>query len=90
MLAMGLVGFAFERARIPLAPVVLGLVLGPIVERNFMSSVIKTNWDFMQFFSRPISAVLIVLVLVFLLISPVTSLVQHRLANRKATEPSLS
>lgn len=91
MLAMGVVGFAFERAKIPLAPVVLGIVLGPIVERNFMSSVIKTNWDFTQFFSRPISAVLIVLVAVFLVISPVMNVIQNRaekrsLAAAKATE----
>ncbi len=52
-----------------MAPVVLGIVLGPIVERNFMSSVIKTNWEFTQFFSRPISTVLIVLVVFFLVVS---------------------
>src|SRR5690606_29152836 len=58
----GVMGYLFEKGGIPLAPVVLGIVLGPIVERNFMQSVIKTNWDLTQFFTRPISAVLIVLV----------------------------
>ncbi len=84
MLVMGVIGFGFERANVPLAPVVLGIVLGPIVERNFMSSVIKTNWDLTQFFSRPISAVLIVLVVVFLLISPVLNIIQNRAEKQAA------
>src|SRR5665648_780968 len=45
MLCFGILGYVLERADFPLAPVVLGLVLGPIVEKNFMQSVIKTRWD---------------------------------------------
>ncbi|HET7876303.1 MAG TPA: tripartite tricarboxylate transporter permease [Methylomirabilota bacterium] len=58
MLAMGIVGYVFEANGIPVAPVVLGLVLGPIVEQNFMVSMIKTQWDVTQFFTRPASAIL--------------------------------
>lgn len=67
VLVFGILGVVFERNGIPLAPVVLGIVLGPIVERNFMSSVIKTDWDLLQFFTRPISAILIVLVALLLM-----------------------
>src|SRR5699024_4060198 len=35
MVVFGVLGFLFEKGGIPLAPVVLGIVLGPIVERNF-------------------------------------------------------
>lgn len=58
MLAAGIFGYLLERYGFPLAPVVLGLVLGPIVEKNFMQSVIKTNWDLTQFLTRPVSAAL--------------------------------
>ncbi len=58
MLVMGVVGFLLERAGVPVAPVVLGLVLGPILEKNFMISMIKSNWDLSLFFSRPIAAAL--------------------------------
>ncbi|MBI3080665.1 MAG: tripartite tricarboxylate transporter permease, partial [candidate division NC10 bacterium] len=58
MLAMGILGYFFEANGIPVAPIVLGMVLGPIVEQNFMVSVIKTQWDLTQFFTRPVSAVL--------------------------------
>jgi TctA family transporter len=34
------------------------MVLGPIVEQNFMESMIKSNWDLTQFFTRPTAAIL--------------------------------
>lgn len=58
MLAMGILGYFFEANGFPVAPIVLGMVLGPIVEQNFMVSVIKTQWDLTQFFTRPVSALL--------------------------------
>lgn len=58
MLAMGVLGYYLEVNGVPVAPVVLGLVLGPILEKNFMMSMIKTNWDLTQFFSRPVAALL--------------------------------
>lgn len=69
MLVLGVLGYLLERNGFPLAPVVLGLVLGPIVERNFMQSVIKTNWDLTQFLTRPISATLMI-VTVLVMIYP--------------------
>lgn len=63
MLAMGILGYFFEANGLPVAPIVLGMVLGPIVEQNFMVSMIKTEWDLTQFFSRPVAAFLGVLTL---------------------------
>ena len=61
MLVMGIVGYFLEANGFPVAPVVLGLVLGPLVEKNFMMSVIKTDWNLAQFFTRPGSAVLCII-----------------------------
>jgi TctA family transporter len=58
MLAMGILGYFFEANGIPVAPIVLGMVLGPIVEQNFMVSMIKSEWDLTQFFTRPTAAIL--------------------------------
>lgn len=90
MVVFGLLGYLFEKGGIPLAPVVLGIVLGPIVEANFMQSVIKTNWDLTQFFTRPISAILIVLVVLAIAASPVMGWLGRRAelatAERSAQE----
>jgi len=63
MLVTGVIGFFLEANGFPVAPVVLGLVLGPIVEKNFMMSMIKTDWDATQFFTRPVSAILCIITL---------------------------
>lgn len=83
VLVFGILGVLFERFGLPLAPVVLGIVLGPIVERNFLNSVIKTDWDFTQFFNRPISAVLIVLTVLMLLAPFIGDFIGKRRAQRE-------
>ncbi|SDZ99248.1 tripartite tricarboxylate transporter permease [Rubrimonas cliftonensis] len=58
ILALGALGFAMERARIPIAPAILGLVLGRVVEDNFMVSMLKARGDFADFFERTPSLIL--------------------------------
>jgi putative tricarboxylic transport membrane protein len=52
---MGVVAFVLRRGGFPLAQVVLGLVLGPILEQNFMVSAIKSRWEWTSFFDRPLA-----------------------------------
>jgi TctA family transporter len=42
---------------------VLGIVLGPLVEENFMTSMMKSDGNLLGFFERPIAAVLGVITL---------------------------
>lgn len=78
MLVMGVLGYVLERNGFPVAPVVLGLVLGPIVEQNFMTSAIKTHWDLTAFFGRPIGNVLAALT-IFLWLLPGLAVARRRL-----------
>jgi putative tricarboxylic transport membrane protein len=61
MSAFGLVGFLFERFKFPLAPLVLGTILGPLAETNFMTTMVSFDNDWTVFFTRPISAVILAL-----------------------------
>lgn len=56
MLAFGVLGFVMEENGIPVAPAILGIVLGSMVEENFVTSMIKANGDLAAFFERPIAA----------------------------------
>jgi TctA family transporter len=47
-----------EENGFPVAPVILGLVLGEMLEQNFMTSMIKADGSLLGFFSRPIAAIL--------------------------------
>jgi putative tricarboxylic transport membrane protein len=59
MIGFGLLGLALRHLDIPLAPMVLTLVLGPLMERSLRESLEISQGDFSIFTSRPISAVLI-------------------------------
>jgi TctA family transporter len=68
MLAFGLLAFFMEKNGFPVAPVILGAVLGGMLERHFTNSIIKADGDWTMFFSRPIAGTLgVVTVLVWLL-----------------------
>lgn len=58
MLAMGLLGYVMEENGIPIAPAILGLVLGEMLEQNFMTSMIKADGSLLGFFARPIAGTL--------------------------------
>ena len=58
MLVLGVVSFFLEENGFPIAPAILGLVLGGLLEESFMSSMIKADGDLLAFFERPVSAVL--------------------------------
>ena len=55
MLAMGLLGWFLEANDFPTAPVILGIVLGKMVEFNFTTTMIKSQGDLTAFFRRPIA-----------------------------------
>ncbi|MFJ4172138.1 tripartite tricarboxylate transporter permease [Paenarthrobacter sp. NPDC089714] len=59
MIAFGLLGLALRHLDIPLAPMVLTLVLGPLMERSLRESLEISQGDFGIFVNRPISMVLI-------------------------------
>jgi TctA family transporter len=67
MLLSGIAVYYISSADFPVAPAILGLVLGGILENNFMTSMLKANGNVMAFFERPISAVLGGLVLLIAL-----------------------
>lgn len=62
MFGFGLLGYALERLRVPLAPLVLGLVLGPIIEGNFRKMV-GTFGSATELFTRPIALAFMLLAL---------------------------
>lgn len=80
MLVFGVLGFFMEENDIPIAPCILGIVIGPILEKNFVTTMIKSDGSFMTFFERPIAAGLgILLILIWL--SLLVGIVRQRRAG---------
>jgi TctA family transporter len=55
ILAFGLIAFVLEENGFPVAPAILGVVLGEMMEENFITSMIKSDGDATAFFTRPIA-----------------------------------
>lgn len=81
MLALGGVGWLLQKAGVPPAPIVLGLVLGPIAEQGFVQGWLiggATGNYFGEFFGRPISLAIIFVAMLVLLYPAIVA----RLARR--------
>lgn len=60
MWIFGLLGFLMKKLRFDPAPLVLGLVLGPMLEDNLRRSLIISGGSFVVFFAKPLSAVFLI------------------------------
>jgi putative tricarboxylic transport membrane protein len=58
MVVAGIAAFFMERWGFPVAPTILGVVLGTMLEEHFFSSLIKADGRLLAFFERPIAGVL--------------------------------
>jgi len=85
IVTFGIVGYLFEKYRFPIAPMVLGCILGGQAESSFMTTMISYQNDWTVFFTRPISGTVMVFVALALLAPPVRHLLQQRAARRRMT-----
>ena len=83
MLGFGIVGYVMEENGFPIAPAILGMVLGAMLEENFISSMIKADGRLLAFFERPIAGALgLLTILVFSV-----PLIRRTMAYWDATPP---
>jgi putative tricarboxylic transport membrane protein len=82
MIWMGLLGYLARKLRFDLGPLLLAFVLGPIMERSLRQALLMSSGSFGIFFSRPISAALMGLAVLFV----VGNLVSARLRPRSTPE----
>lgn len=85
MLAFGVLGYAMIRFGYPPAPMVIGLVLGPLLESNFRRSMLLSDGSLGIFLDRPIAAVIIVLNALILLWVFAPDSLKIRLGLRRAS-----
>jgi putative tricarboxylic transport membrane protein len=82
MLTFGLIAFVMEANDFPIAPTILGMVLGGMLEQNFVTSMIKANGRAAAFFERPIAAGL-GLATIAIWLTPIVIAVMRRRATAK-------
>jgi putative tricarboxylic transport membrane protein len=83
MLGFGVFGFILREMKYPMAPLVLGIVLGDLLDLNLRRGLLLTNGDPTPFFTRPISAVICMIIVLTILMSiPAVSKRVRALFNR--------
>lgn len=90
VLALGLLGFAMSRTGIPLAPAILGIVLGQVVEDNFMVSMMKAQGDLTGFFERDAAAVLGAITLVIWALLLIRAAIEIIGGRKSSTEKDIT
>lgn len=61
LIFFGFVGYLLKKGDYPLSPLILGFVLGEIMELNFRRAVSYSNGNYLEFFTHPISCVFLIL-----------------------------
>jgi putative tricarboxylic transport membrane protein len=77
-LGFGLIGYVFKKMDVPLAPLILTLILGPLMERGLRQSLEISNGSFAIFFTRPIALGLLTIAVLFVLSTTIRSVKQVR------------
>ncbi|MFK7696009.1 tripartite tricarboxylate transporter permease [Paenibacillus sp. HJGM_3] len=68
MMGCGVAGYFLSKNDFPLAPLVLGLILGPMLENNMRRALTISNGDFMIFLQKPVSLAFLIIGLLWLTI----------------------
>ncbi len=66
MVFFGILGFLMNEMEYPVAPMILGLILGTILDTNFRRALVIAEGEILPFFSRPICLVLIAFIVLTL------------------------
>lgn len=64
----GLLGYCFRRFEFPMAPLIIGMILGPMAETSLRQALVISMGDYSTFLTRPISAVILAISAILLLL----------------------
>lgn len=68
LIGCGVVGYFLSKNDYPMAPLVLGLVLGPMIENNLRRALTTSNGNFMIFINKPVSLTFLIIAVLWIAI----------------------
>lgn len=83
-LIFGLIGYILAKHKFPLGPIVLGYILGPIIERYWRLGVMSQPNNFSLFITRPISLLLLLGAVFSIAFTPLKNSIKRKLKEKKA------
>ena len=82
LLLIGVVGYILITCKIPVAPIVLGFILGKLLETNFRTAIIAGKGSVMGIFERPIALGLMAFGILMVIWEPLTSYLKKKKAAK--------
>jgi putative tricarboxylic transport membrane protein len=82
LLAAGFAGYFLEKLEVPLAPIVLGMILGPMAEQSVRRALLISRGDATELVTRPISATLVLMTVLVIAWPLVKTMRRRRRARR--------
>ena len=76
LMGFGVLGFLFNSLKMPTAPLILGFILGKLVETGLRRGLLLAAGNVVTFFTRPISSIFLALGLLLLLAPQIISLLR--------------
>jgi putative tricarboxylic transport membrane protein len=86
----GFIGYLFMRLDLDAAPLMLGFILGPMLEENFRRALLLSRGSFAVFVTRPISATIVGLMAVFIAWQLIAFYLEVRKGKSPPAEPVLA
>jgi putative tricarboxylic transport membrane protein len=87
IVGFGVAGYLLRKAGYPMAPLVLALVLGPLMEKSFRQTLISEQGNILAFVERPLSATFIAISAIFFLL-PLLNTLRRMSAAKRASKPA--
>lgn len=84
MVVFGFLGYFMRKLNIPSAPMALGIILGSMADTNFRRAILSGQYSFTPFFTRPISAVLVICLALVIVWPLIRSFREKRRAAKSA------
>jgi putative tricarboxylic transport membrane protein len=78
----GFAGYLFKKIDFDIAPMIVAIILGPMLENNLRSSLYLRLGDPFVFIKRPISAMFIILLLIIMIAPPLWRIVSAKRASK--------
>lgn len=78
LLFWGILGYVMNQFEIPLTPIIMGFILGPICEKYLRRGLMMSQNDFSVFFERKISGAFLILAIVMVIVTFVTQMMKMK------------
>jgi putative tricarboxylic transport membrane protein len=86
MLIAGVVGYFLNKVKIPTSPAILGLILGPMAEKNFRTALLKSSGNPNVFFNTVICWFFLILIFLTIFGGPIKNAITSKKKASKASK----